>query len=199
MRAFLSAGHGPTRDLRYQPGYSAPANPNRLLPALSREVLAGAGKMSEHVLADWIIRECARDLETVEPFLVPRLALNERIAFVNRWSSPGDIAIEVHLNSAGADGRPHGVETFYAAGSDKGRQLAACLHASLVKIGRPPRGPKPDTDSGPGSLNWCRRTQPWAALVEVAFMSNPGELEWLLKTGGREAGEALAKGIESWP
>jgi len=171
MRCFISAGHSET-----DPGADPP------------------GPETEHAICAAIAREMAHQMKVVEPHLVPSSDLKTKIAYVNRWSRPGDIAVEIHLNS----GPPQvdGCEVYYYSTTARG--LASELHASLVKIGRAPRGVKPDTKSARKSLGWCRLTKPWAALVEVAFITNPAELAWLQSDGVEQAALALAKAADAW-
>jgi len=178
MRCFVSAGHGPKAGGQYDPGADPP------------------GPGEEHAIAEEIAREMAHAMVLVEPHVVPRGNLKTRIAYVNRWSRPGDVAVEVHLNSGTPD--VAGCEVYFF--SLEARRFAAEMHASLVKIGRAPRGVKVDASSQhPAGLAWCRQTKPWAALVEVAFLTNAEELKWLLGGGASLAGKALAKGVDSWP
>ena len=179
MRCFLSAGHGP----RTRGGYDPGADP--------------AGPAEEHALCGGIVRAIAHAMAVVEPHVVPGGDLATKIAYVNRWSRPGDVAVEIHLNSGPPEAK--GAEAYYY--SVPARPFASELHAALVKIGRGPRGVKLDTSSQhPKGLAWCRQTKPWAALVEVAFITNPAELLWLTDGGGVQAAAlALAKGVDAWP
>lgn len=176
MRCFISSGHGPKSGGGYDSGADPP------------------GPDDEHVLCDEIARAMAMAMRTLEPHVVPRGALADKIAYVNRWSRPGDVALEIHLNA----GPPtaHGCESFYY--SQAAKPFAAEVHAALVKLGRAPRGVKPDSQSSRKQLSWCRLTKPWAALVEVAFITNPEEHAWLQHGGTALAGAALAKGVDAW-
>jgi len=152
----------------------------------------------EDALVWAIADEMALSMANCVPLLVPMATLTERIAWVNRWSQPGDLAVEVHLNwSSSPD--PAGCETFYAGSSARGRELAAQLHAGLVRIGRSPRGVKSDAESARKRLAWCRDTRPWAALVEVSFLTNEQELHWILHGGTIAAGRALAGAVDRMP
>jgi N-acetylmuramoyl-L-alanine amidase len=189
MKCLLSAGHGPKRSGGYDPGATVwdplPSEP-------------GAVLREEHELAIQIVREIAHELRDVPVVLVPSDTLSGKIRFVNRWSRPGDLAIEIHLNWASSS-TARGAETFFASGSDRGRHLASILHAALVRIGRPARGAKPDTQSSHKRLAWCRRTKPWAVIVEVGFLTNEADLDWIVTRGGiGESARALASAVDSW-
>lgn len=179
MRCFISAGH----QERPSAGKDDPG--------------AVADGEREDELAWAIADEMTLAMALCEPALVPMATLGERIAFVNKWARPGDVAVEVHLNSGPPDAS--GCEVYHAPMSNTGRRLAAELHAGLVKIGRSPRGPKSDTLSHhQGGLAWCRQTKPWAALVEVAFITNANERHWLTHGGTLAAGRALARAVDGW-
>jgi N-acetylmuramoyl-L-alanine amidase len=189
MRCFVSAGHGPRNGRsRLDPG-------------------AIAGGITEHELADWIARRIALGMKVLEPHVVPRTSLSRRIKYVNKWSRPGDVCVEIHMNSfTNIDAK--GAEVYYCSGSKTGQQLGSLLLAGLARIGRPIRDVKPDSQSHVGSklnrrgkpqgLGWCRRTKPWAALVEVAFITNPEERAWLIGGGAEQAAIALASSMDSW-
>ena len=196
MHCFVSAGHGPKSNLEFDPGIVVPWTSGALAKALRIDAVHDES-IEEHGLCEWIAREMAHAMTKATPVFVPRGSLTEKIAFVNRWSQPGDVAVEIHLNG-GADGKPQGAETFYAQGSDKGKHLASILHAALAGIGRSPRGSKPDTQSARGKLGWCRNLKAWAAIVEVGFLTSPIDRTWLFNGGGREAGLALAAAIDGW-
>jgi N-acetylmuramoyl-L-alanine amidase len=177
MRAFVSVGHGGQPGGAIDPGHTT-------------------GPVHEFDLCREIVETAALTTLLVPVIMVPMNRLRGKIAWVNRWSRPGDVAIEVHLN-AHANEAAHGCEVFFA--SDRGRKIAAEIHASLVRIGRSPRGVKIDSASQWSRLAWCRETKPWAVLVEVAFLSNDGERAWLLSGGTIEAGKAIASAIDKLP
>jgi len=184
MRCFISTGHGVKEDGKtYDPG--------------NVFGVVGGEKAEEHVLAGLVAQKMAMALAEVEPHVVPRAYRKRRIDYVNRWSKPGDIAIEVHMNSAANEGAK-GCEVFYAPSSSKGHALAVLLHARLVTIGRQGRGAKPDSESQWSSLEWCRRTKPWAVLVEVGFLSNQDDRTWLMGEGTSSAAVALALAVDGW-
>jgi N-acetylmuramoyl-L-alanine amidase len=180
MRCFISAGH-------QERPLAADDDPG-----------AVAGGEREDVLTWAIADEIALAMASCEPVLVPQATRHERIEWVNKWSRPGDLAVEVHLNAGPI--AAYGCEVYYAGMSNRGRQLAAELHAGLVRIGRSPRGVKPDTQSQhSGGLDWCRQTKPWAALVEVCFLTHAEERKWLTHGGALAAGRALAAAVDRMP
>jgi len=171
MHAFISAGH-----------YRADQG-------------AEAGGYTEHEFAAWIANAVAVQVRDVVPVLVPAMELPHKIEFVNRWSQPGDVAVEVHLNAGPPDVR--GCESFYYSGSRRGQRLAEDCVIQLRRFGLQSRGAKVDTESQHGRLAWVRDTKPWAALVEVEFLTNADARVWLLEDDGiRKAGKAIAQAID---
>ena len=134
-------------------------------------------------------------MRDVVPTLVPSVQLVRKIEYVNQWSQAGDVALEVHLNSGPPEVR--GCESFYYSGSRRGQQLAEDCVIQLRRFGLQSRGAKLDSDSQHGRLAWVRDTKPWAALVEVEFLTNADARVWLLDEDGiRKAGKAIAQAID---
>lgn len=100
-----------------------------------------------------------------------------------------DLFVSIHCNSAGNKSAA-GTETFYFAGSRRGRALAALVNAEMVGLGLTNRGIKNNP------LYVTRHTDAVAVLVELGFLSNMAEGSKL----GREdfqqaAAEAIYRGI----
>ncbi|MFQ5471680.1 MAG: N-acetylmuramoyl-L-alanine amidase [Dehalococcoidia bacterium] len=177
MRAFISAGHFDQLSTVGEEG-------------------AVAGGVREHDLAVAIVNEMALRMLRMRPLIVPAVPLAAKIRWVNRWAEGGDVAIEVHINAAENESA-HGVETYYCDGSVRGIQLAEALQRYLVMTGRHDRGVKPDSESARHRLGWLRDTQPWAALVEAGFLTNPDERLWLTGRGAQQVGRTLAEALDS--
>ncbi len=176
MRAFISAGH-----------YDDPAR--------TGEEGARDGGFTEFSITQSIADAVAVALRDVAPALVPSVVLQSKIQYVNRWSQPGDVAVEVHLNAGPPDVR--GCESFFYSGSRRGQTLAEDCVIQLRRFGLQSRGAKQDTESQHGRLAWVRDTKPWAALVEVEFLTNADARAWLLDEDGiRKAGKAIAQAID---
>ena len=85
----------------------------------------------------------------------------------NEWGS--DVFVSVHCHAA-ANRQAHGTETFYFPLSAEGHNLASYIQGELIDaLGRYDRGVKS------GNLWVVRYTNCPAALVELAFISNPEE------------------------
>lgn len=85
----------------------------------------------------------------------------------------GDIALEIKSDAANSPS-VRGASVFYIANnSDRksnGEQLLVGLLRRVPQL--PNRGVKPDTDSGLGSLAFCRQTTLPALAMQVGFLSN---------------------------
>lgn len=105
-----------------------------------------------------------------------------------------NVFVSIHANSA-ADQRAHGTEVYCYPGSTEGRRLAQCIHDRLIAAtGLTDRGVKEARFAVIGP-----RTSTPAALVEVAFISNPAEEELLLNAEFRaKAACAIAEGTADY-
>ena len=100
-----------------------------------------------------------------------------------------DLFVSIHCNSAGNESAA-GTETFYFAGSRKGRSLAALINAELVGLGLTDRGIKSN------GLYVTRHTDAVAVLVELGFLSNMDEGARLgTEDFQQAAAEAIYRGI----
>lgn len=181
MLVCLDPGHG-GRD----PGSRGPTgyvekNGTLAIALACRDALRAAGV---NVV---MTRETDRDLAPPGDYSQPQ-DLAARAAVANR--ARADCFVSVHTNAA-ASAAAYGTETYYYPGSTSGEKLARAIQAAVVAVlGTYDRGVK--------SANFAvlRQTTMPAALVEVAFGTNPGE-EAKLKDPDfqRRAGEAIAQGI----
>lgn len=103
-----------------------------------------------------------------------------------------DVFVSLHCNAA-ENHAAHGTETYYHAGSARGSMLAQYIHCELVGLGLANRGTKT------ANFYVLRNTAMPAALVEIAFISNPEE-EALLASEEfqQQAAEAIARGVMRW-
>lgn len=122
----------------------------------------------------------------------PGRPLLERARVAN--SSKCAAFVSIHCNAA-YDPAAHGSETLYYPGSVRGTELAQRLQQALVRVGgRRDRGIKPRKD-----LYVLRETDMPAALVELAFLSNPaegrllGSEQWVT-----EVARALGDAVHLW-
>ena len=121
----------------------------------------------------------------------PDAELSYRAKVANDWGA--DLFVSIHCNAA-ADSSANGTETYHAPGSEKGAALAGAIQSRLVAaLGLRDRGVKQ------ANFAVLRRTSMPAALVEIAFISNPIE-EGLLGNPDfqRRAARAIAQGIADY-
>lgn len=88
----------------------------------------------------WCADIAARD-ESV--MLVPTGTLKEKARWINERARLGDLAVELHFNSAVNAAGEHvgaGSVTLYYPGSDSGRRLAEAMQAQLSGVFPPDRG-----------------------------------------------------------
>jgi len=120
------------------------------------------------------------------------VSLAERVDIANRAGAV--VFLSIHVNSGGYTAT--GAETYYHHGSAEGKRLAVCVQEQMTALGLYNRGVKDDTSLYSGGLYVLRETAMPAALVEVAFISNPNEEAWLANPDNQDAaGKAIAKGV----
>jgi len=121
------------------------------------------------------------------------LGPNERAAMINQLQPT--LALSLHYNALPDEGdaaHTAGVGAFWYNAQSHG--LAMFLHNYLVeKLDRPPYGVFWD------NLALTRPTVAPAVLLELGFMTNPQEFEWVTDSEAqKKLADALAKGIEQW-
>jgi N-acetylmuramoyl-L-alanine amidase len=171
-KGIIDAGHG-----GFDPGAVGPTGVQEKVITLAvakkaAEVLRGAGvdvlftRDSDKLLAGTINAD-----------------LGMRYKIANQ--AKADVFVSIHCNSA-ADPKANGTETFYCTGSPAGAKLAEHIQNRLITaLGLRNRGVKSAT------FAVLRGTNMPAALVELAFISNPTE-EGLLETPAFQDKAALA-------
>ncbi|MDD9150564.1 MULTISPECIES: N-acetylmuramoyl-L-alanine amidase CwlD [unclassified Sporolactobacillus] len=102
-----------------------------------------------------------------------------------------DVFISIHLNAIPSP-QWHGAQTFYYPSSEENRKLALFIQNSLkINLGNTDRYAKPI-----GHVYLLKKAAPPAALVEVGFLSNPGERALLVETNyQKQAAAAISQGI----
>lgn len=111
---------------------------------------------------------------------VPReLNLDQRIAWINKRATDGDVAIELHMNS----GWGTGVEVFAHANSSyalkKAWEFSSIMAVNLRINNR--WGKADNTSQHKKWLGFIRNTKPLAFLVELWFLDNANDRDqvWL--------------------
>ncbi|BEU87602.1 hypothetical protein TAMA11512_10660 [Selenomonas sp. TAMA-11512] len=105
-----------------------------------------------------------------------------------------DIFLSIHLDSFTNSEVSGTTGYYYEKGSEESRELAAAIKNRIVKS-------LDTTDRGAKGSNFyvCRKTDMPAALIEVAFISNPAEEQLLHSdTGVEKAAKAIFDGIKDY-
>jgi N-acetylmuramoyl-L-alanine amidase len=181
-RIFISAAHGGTEAGKNDPG----------------AIAGGTTEAKEMILLrDLVVIELrTRNLEVLA---VPDdLSAAQTIAWINARANSKDVAIEIQANAASSPS-VRGGSAFYIAKNDQRKQNAEMVLMGLLKRvpQLPNRGVKPDTESGLGSLQFCRQTAIGALLLQVGFLSSP-EDRALLQSRRRDFAIGIAEGLATW-
>lgn len=163
-RIFLSAGHGgPTNS--FDPG-----------------AIAGGTTEAQQMilLRDRIVSELrSRGIEVLS---VPDdLRLRQTIDWINSRARRGDIALEIHAD-AFSNPDVRGATCFYIANNTERKKHAEQILLALIRRlpQLPSRGARPDTNTGVGSLAFCRQVVLPSLLLEVGFITNPQDRDLII-------------------
>ncbi len=173
---------------------------------------AVANETTEHAEVKKVVEQVQKEFqaEGVEIFVPPTsLTLPEKIEWINEYFTADDFLIEVHLNS-GADATATGVSTWYCDGKEPEKQVSEYFASALsTRMNLKNRGAKPDTTNRHGRLGIVRDTIPHSWLFEIAFISNPSDLEKFRRKGVSAikesvtdlflSGNPLLPQSEQWP
>ncbi len=123
---------------------------------------------------------------------------DEYVTLADRAQMANDLGAElfvsIHTNASASSTEFHGVETYYLAGRQDSRALAACLHRSVLSA----------TGAHDNSLRTAgfyvlRHTDMPAALVEMGYVTNEAELALLRSDDYREAiAQGIADGVVAY-
>jgi N-acetylmuramoyl-L-alanine amidase len=182
VRIFISAAHGGIEAGKSDPG----------------AIAGGTTEAKEMILLrDLVVTELrTRNLEVLA---VPDdLSAAQTIAWINSRANAKDVAIEIQANAANSPS-VRGASAFYIAKNDQRKQNAEMVLMGLLRrvTQLPNRGVKPDTDSGLGSLKFCRQTAIAAVLLQVGFLSSPDDRA-LLQSRRRDFAIGITEGLITW-
>jgi N-acetylmuramoyl-L-alanine amidase len=121
------------------------------------------------------------------------VGLEARANFANRLEA--DLFVSLHANSFESP-TVSGIEVYHYVNSEQGKIIAESILTSLIASfpDHINRGNKPSRE-----LVVLKKTKMPAALVEVEFLSNPEQLQFLSDENNREdLAEAIATGIENY-
>lgn len=109
-------------------------------------------------------------------------------------ASDADIFVSIHCNAAE---EPNGTETWACTGSYRGSMLANCIQSQLIDaLNTTDRGVKIATP-GVNGLYVLTNTDMPAVLVELAFITNPGD-EDILANAQDALARAVARGVTDY-
>lgn len=123
--------------------------------------------------------------------------LGPTIKFINARAVAGDVALEIHGNSAGSSAR--GAEAYFIGGNAQ-RELDAkrLLNALVSRVpGLRNRGAKPDNQSQHSTLGFCRQISVPSVLMELCFLTNKDDMD-LLNSQRSNFAEGLVDGLKIW-
>ncbi|MGM3306915.1 hormogonium tapered terminus morphoprotein TftA [Anabaena sp. WFMT] len=181
-RIFISAAHGGREAGGIDPG----------------AIAGGTTEAKEMILLrDLIVTELrARSIEILS---VPDdLSAAQTITWINSRARSTDVALEIAADAASSP-TVRGASAYYIANNNQRKQNAEMLLMGLLRRvpQLPNRGVKPDTDSGLGSLQFCRQTTVPAMLIQVGFLSSPDDRN-LLQTRRRDFALGIVDGLIAW-
>lgn len=181
-RIFISAGHGGMEGGVIDPG-------------------AVAGNTTEAqqmiLLRDQLVPEVRR--LNLEILAVPDdLSGADTILWINARARPGDIALEIQTDSF-TDPSVRGATAYYIANNNERKGHAELILRSLLR--RVPelssRGAKADTLTGLGRLAFCRQVAVPSVLLDVGFLTSPGDRSLLINRR-KDFALGIAEGLSAW-
>ena len=177
MKVFLNPGHAPN-------GNPDPGAVNGETGLRECDVALAVGESAESYL----------NAAGVETELLQSDSLYDICEAAN--SSDADIFVSIHCNAAEAE-EANGTETWACAGSYRGSVLASCIQSQIVDaLDTTDRGVK-IAKPGVNGLYVLTNTGMPAVLVELAFITNPGDEEILAHDQDALA-RAVARGITDY-
>ena len=175
MKVFLNPGHAPG-------GHPDPGAVNRETGLRECDVALAVGESAASYL----------NAAGVDTELLQSDSLEEICEAAN--ASDADIFVSIHCNAAE---EPTGTETWACAGSYRGSMLANCIQSQLIDaLNTTDRGVKIATP-GVNGLYVLTNTDMPAVLVELAFITNPGD-EDILANAQDALARAVARGVTDY-
>lgn len=177
MKVFLNPGHAPN-------GNPDPGAVNEETGLRECDVALAVGKAAESYL----------NAAGVETELLQSDSLYEICETAN--SNDADIFVSIHCNAAEAE-EANGTETWACAGSYRGSKLANCIQSQLVDALDTTNWGVKIATPGVNGLYVLTNTDMPAVLVELAFITNPGDEE-ILANAQDALARAIARGVTDY-
>jgi hypothetical protein len=181
-RIFISAAHGGMERGKTDPGAIAGGTTE------AREMI---------LLRDLIVSELrARKSEVL--WVPDDLSASQTISWINSRGRSTDVALEIGCDFARSPS-VRGASVFHIANNSARRSHGELLLVALLRrvTQLPNRGVKSDTESGLGSLIFCRQIAIPSLVMQVGFLSNPDD-RTLLQSRRRDFALGIADGLVSW-
>ncbi len=137
----------------------------------------------------WYLMGELSKAEVILPTLaVPTGRLVNKIAWVNEVVStpPKIFAVELHVNSSSNSGA-RGVSVFTHKNNYMTMEMGKAILTGVARPSWPSRGMKTQADSNLGSLGWVSKTKVPALLVEMGFITNRAQREFMTKDAGQHS------------
>lgn len=149
------------------------------------------------LLRDQLIPEVRR--LGLEILAVPDdLSAADTIKWINARARSGDIALEIQTD-AFTDPSVRGATAYYIANNSDRQKHAELILRSLLR--RVPdlssRGAKADTFTGLGRLAFCREVVIPSLLLDVGFLTSPGDRSLLINRR-KDFALGIAEGLSAW-
>lgn len=181
-RIFISAGHGGLENGIIDPG----------------AVAGGTTEAQQMILLrDQLVPEVRR--LGLEILAVPDdLSAAATIQWINARARRGDLALEIQTD-AFTDPSVSGATAYYISNNAERKGHAETVLKSLLR--RVPelssRGAKPDTSTGLGQLAFCRQVSIPSMVLDVGFLTSPGDRN-LLVNRRKDFALGIAEGLSAW-
>jgi N-acetylmuramoyl-L-alanine amidase len=181
-RIFLSAGHGGFENGVRDPG----------------TVAAGVVEADEMIkIRDLVVSKLRS--RNIEVFVVPDyLSQVQSIDWINARAGSDDVALEIQA-SGSPNPSTRGARVFYIAlNSSRKEDAQQLLNALLREVPQLPNaGVKPDTETGLGSLVFCRWIAIASLFMEIAYLTNPDD-RFIIQNRRNEIATGIANGLAAW-
>jgi hypothetical protein len=181
-RIFISAGHGDRINGVTDPG----------------AVVAGTTEAREMILTrDVVVTELRS--RGVEVLTVPdALSPSQSLDWINSRGRRDDVALEIRAD-AFSNPDVRGASAYYITNNEQRRAHADLILLALIRRvpQLPSRGAKPDSDTGLGSIPFCRLVVPPSLLLTIGFLTNPDD-RYIIQNQRRDVALGIADGLVAW-
>ena len=126
------------------------------------------------------------------------VSLSERPALAN--AMPADVFVSIHVDDAPGNSRASGPTAYYHASDENSRALGLSIVEGVAAAGGlPSRGARSDLSRFRTGMAVLKRAEMSAVLIEVAYISNPGDRAKLITAEFQaKVAAAIADGIRRY-